>query len=160
MFAACIKTTQTEFDKLFNVDKFKAEQPGNDIYDLKTPYVNVNIDGSSGEYVSWQFIRKELVGDANGSTKELIKQSKDGYANPSNTYDYTSLRRDELYRFGIILYNNKGGHSSVFWIADIRTPSTNRTNYNTFGLRDGKLYVYPLGIKFHVELDKINNDVK
>ena len=34
-----------------------------------------------------------------------------------------SLRRDEVYRYGIILYDKSGKRSDVNWIADIRTPS-------------------------------------
>lgn len=34
----------------------------------------------------------------------------------------TSLRRDEVYRYGIILYFNNGYKSDAKWIADIRTP--------------------------------------
>lgn len=35
-----------------------------------------------------------------------------------------SLRRDEVYRYGIILYDNEGKKSDVNWIADIKTPDT------------------------------------
>jgi len=45
------------------------------------------------------------------------------YSNPLMSYAFKSLKRDELYRYGIILYNKKGDASSVKWIADIRTPS-------------------------------------
>ena len=40
-----------------------------------------------------------------------------------------SLRRDEVYRYGIILYDKSGKRSDVNWIADIRTP-----NNREFGL--------------------------
>lgn len=36
-----------------------------------------------------------------------------------------SLRRDEVYRYGIILYDNNGRQSDVNWIADIKTPTAN-----------------------------------
>ena len=36
-----------------------------------------------------------------------------------------SLKRDEVYRYGIILFNKHGSRSNVQWIADIRTPNIN-----------------------------------
>lgn len=169
MFAAQIKTQQSEFDKLFDVDKFKAEQndDGLDIYDLNTPYT-INTLGAwhkfdDSSYVSWRFEITELVADENGNNQELIKlpaNIDEATEDPKNVYNYTSLRRDELYRFGIVLYNNKGGHSSVFWIADVRTPSVYSDGAHTFDIKDdGKLYVYPLGIEFQVNIDRINNDI-
>jgi len=173
MFAAQIKTQQSEFDRLFDVDKFKAEQndgPELDIYDLNTPYT-INTFGAlypphaeqNDGYVSWRFEITELVADENGNNQELIKlptNINNATEDPKNVYNYTSLRRDELYRFGIVLYNNKGGHSSVFWIADVRTPSVYSDGAYTFDVKDdGKLYVYPLGIEFHVSIDRINSDI-
>lgn len=43
-----------------------------------------------------------------------------------------SLRRDELYRYGIILYDNYGQPSPVKWIADIRTPNIKEQCFETF----------------------------
>lgn len=36
---------------------------------------------------------------------------------------FRSLKRDEIYRYGITFYDNYGNSSNVSWIADIRTPS-------------------------------------
>lgn len=36
-----------------------------------------------------------------------------------------SLKRDEVYRYGIILFDRYGSRSNVQWIADIRTPNIN-----------------------------------
>ena len=41
----------------------------------------------------------------------------------SNEWITKSLRRNELYRYGIILYDKSGYASPVKWIADIRTPN-------------------------------------
>ena len=38
--------------------------------------------------------------------------------------NYLGYMRDEIYRFGIVFYNNKGIPSPVHWIGDIRMPST------------------------------------
>lgn len=88
------------------------------------------------------------------------------YSNPAVSYAFKSLKRDELYRYGIILYNGKGDHTSVKWIADIRTPNSNYKNCNAFV--DGGvvnnincyLSVRPLGIEFKVDIDKFNDHLK
>lgn len=36
---------------------------------------------------------------------------------------FRSLRRDEVYRYGIIFYDKYGQHSDVNWIGDLRTPT-------------------------------------
>lgn len=68
-----------------------------------------------------------------------------------------SLRRDELYRYGIILYDKTGNPSPVKWIADIRTPNLYDDYFNTFishyKAQDGTVYdlaSLPLGVAFNV----------
>jgi len=41
-----------------------------------------------------------------------------------------SLRRGEVYRYGIILYNTKGIKSSVYWVADIMIPDKGFDEYD------------------------------
>lgn len=98
------------------------------------------------------------------------------YANPCVTYSLRSLRRDELYRYAIILYNKKGQHTPALWIDDIRTPSFTESQFQTF-CANGKhidkdeigdisdkewkndnveLTVFPLGIQFNVDIDRFN----
>lgn len=83
------------------------------------------------------------------------------YANPAISYCFKSLRRDELYRFGIILYDKNGNASDVKWIADIRTPSMtwrgceafvshSITSTDTDSYESIDLSVRPLGINFTV----------
>lgn len=85
------------------------------------------------------------------------------YTNPAISYCFKSLRRDELYRFGIILYDKDGNASNVKWIADIRTPSMTWRGCEAF-VSHGKMYdekygrfdsidlsVRPLGISFTVK---------
>lgn len=65
--------------------------------------------------------------------------------------------RDEIYRFGIVLYNNKGQASPVHWIGDIRMPSVRDTDFETFKFNESNEYgnnisvtTKPLGIEFEV----------
>lgn len=165
MFAACVKTSQTELDKRLSKYDFSCPQTDEGIYNMDVPLQNIE-NAYSGNIVSWHFITKALVGDENGMKSELIKLSADGYANPKNVYNFTSLRRDELYRFGIILYDDQGNHSSVFWVTDARTPSMNTTcnshateerGFQTFSIgQDKELITYALGIRFNVNLTCID----
>ncbi len=69
-----------------------------------------------------------------------------------------SLRRNELYRYGIILYDKTGTPSPVKWIADIRTPNLYDKYFNTFishyKSQSGTIYdlaSLPLGVAFNVQ---------
>lgn len=66
-----------------------------------------------------------------------------------------SLRRDEIYRYGIILYSKSGYQSPVKWIADIRTPNIGETGYELYSplAQDNysTLRAKPLGIQFRVD---------
>lgn len=50
------------------------------------------------------------------------------YADPYVCANYLGYQRDEIYRFGIIFYNNKNIPSPVHWIGDIRMPSVDEDN--------------------------------
>lgn len=75
----------------------------------------------------------------------------------SNTYLLQSLRRNELYRYGIVLYDKYGQASPAKWIADIRTPNITDPQFNIFTsntLVNGTRYelvVRNLGIQFKVK---------
>lgn len=58
------------------------------------------------------------------------------YSDPYICSHFLGYQRDEIYRFGIIFYNNKGIPSPVHWIGDIRMPSINDTS-------DKNSYIYP-----------------
>ena len=76
------------------------------------------------------------------------------YANPSVSYFLKSLRRNELYRYGIVLYDDMGNISPVKWIADIRVPDTNTPGFEPFEsstILGDKVYAYPVGVQFKIE---------
>lgn len=79
------------------------------------------------------------------------------YSDAKTSMLFRSLRRDELYRYGIVLYHKNGSASNVKWIADIRTPNITWDGCETFHARGSKkenfaedLIVKPLGIEFDV----------
>lgn len=89
---------------------------GSDYYD---------IPGTNGKPLSLQDDRSLYVlnytkfDDGNHLMGTDIKAS---LANSKTSYTYPSLKADELYRYGIVLYDKYGNASPVKWIADIRTP--------------------------------------
>lgn len=71
------------------------------------------------------------------------------------TYNYSfassylrSLRRGETYRYGVILYTDRGERTSTLWIDDIKVPSEQEIPSTVF--ENGKLYAQPIGIQFNV----------
>ena len=84
-----------------------------------------SIPGTNGKPLSLQDDRSLYAlnytkfDDGNHLMGTNIKAS---LANSKTSYTYPSLKADELYRYGIVLYDKYGNASPVKWIADIRTP--------------------------------------
>lgn len=81
------------------------------------------------------------------------------YSNSCISYGFRSLKRDELYRFGIVLYNKRNEATPVMWIGDVRTPPCNEKCFDTYesNVHNTSLVVRPLGIEFKVDLTSIND---
>ncbi len=94
--------------------------------------------GGEGPNVKYEFIKKELDGDIYVSSdkptsppfvsvKELKKDCIEvdefwDYKKPVVAANYKGYQRDEIYRFGIVLYDKQGNPGAVNWIGDIRFP--------------------------------------
>lgn len=98
-------------------------------------YMNIDIQNQTSDDTVW-------LGDS--TTVNRIPN----YADPYIASHFKSYQRDEIYRFGIIFYNNKGIPSPVYWIGDIKTPHA--TQMPPFELISNTVYGKPLGIKFTV----------
>lgn len=122
-------------------------------------YISLNSNTTQKQFKKWY-----IYGKSSTHTSTFERESwnntvnnNDTYANPVISYEFKSLRRNELYRFGIIFYNDKGETSSVKWIADIRTPKISEcTTFVSHYGPEGKdkqydLSTRPLGIEFKVE---------
>lgn len=84
------------------------------------------------------------------------------YSNQLIRSNCVSLQRDEVYRYGIVMYDKHRNATAVKWIADIRTPSAYQHGFETFisnsftsflasGTgRQSALVTRPLGIEFEV----------
>jgi hypothetical protein len=54
--------------------------------------------------------------------RDYNRYMQKNYADPIIDSRYRSYQRDEIYRFGIVFYNDKFIPSPVLWIGDIRFP--------------------------------------
>lgn len=132
--------------------------------------------GGSGPNVTYEFVTHPLLLDEYGDVEfaSVGDRTRFGHslADPDsavaalNQALYTSLQRGETYRYGIVLINEKGQHSFVQWIADIKVPAMyeterakithvdkdgNQSNYPTvYRTSDNKIYALSIGIKFMV----------
>lgn len=102
---------------------------------------------------------------------KYFKQTSEGsgnYSDPLISYYFKSLRRGEIYRYGIILYDKFGQACPVKWIADIRVPDSYIPGFETFKHPGNEvtdyeyarydLTMYPVGIEFKV--DNLPEDIK
>jgi len=87
--------------------------------------------GGIGANVNYEFGLKQILIDKNTDQRRIYVEVEGTIANPS-FHDYSSpfqasnfmgYHRDEIYRFGVVFYDNRGRSSFVKWIADIRMPS-------------------------------------
>lgn len=94
--------------------------------------------------------------DKNFKPSEVEKAEFDPGIN-KNTWLIKSLRRNEIYRYGIVLYDKYCQASPVKWIADIRTPNVTEDGFQLMSsntIVNGKRYelvIRNLGIQFKVK---------
>lgn len=157
-------------------------------YDNHTGGTNL-VKGGTGPNVSYKFVYTELVHsseNANGvvpslgfntdHSNKVVTYYEDGttvsitngniipnYSDATVCANFTGYRRDEVYRFGIVFYNEKMIPSPVHWIGDIKMPSAEKETdasvvfpfhcgekSNDFNY-DVELLSYALGIEFKVK---------
>ena len=132
-------------------DSCKKQYNGFDDYTRKV--------GTLYNYVSRDNVKQQKSYYVTSSGDVQLASDGDKFDNgiKSNTYLLQSLRRNELYRYGIVLYDKYGQASPAKWIADIRTPNMTDPQFNIFtsntmvnGTRY-ELVVRNLGIQFKVK---------
>lgn len=132
-------------------DSCKRQYKGFDDYTRKV--------GTLYNYVSRDNVKQQnsYYVTSSGDIKWASNGDKFDEGIKSNTYLLQSLRRNELYRYGIVLYDKYGQASPAKWIADIRTPNMTDPQFNIFtsntmvnGTRY-ELVVRNLGIQFKVK---------
>ena len=131
-------------------DSCKRQFKGSDDYTRKV--------GTLYNYVSRDNVKqqKSYYITSSGGVQLASNGDKFDKGIKSNTYLLQSLRRNELYRYGIVLYDKYGQASPAKWIADIRTPNMTDPQFNIFTsntkVNDTRyeLVVRNLGIQFKV----------
>ncbi len=148
-------------------------------YDYKYKYGGANPPvianlGGSGRIVSYGFTYTDinaadrLLKGIGGWTYTFVpSDARPGYASPANVYNYTGYPRDEVVRFGIVLFDLKGRPSYPKWVADIRMPdiveelnpgATYSSTYNFTTAAYPNMAVRALGVSFTINWDNINTD--
>jgi hypothetical protein len=84
-----------------------------------------NYIGGEGPIVSWGFTERCVWMDDKGNATEYYNGKGDVIKDTIIT-----LKRGEVYRYGIVLYDNEGTKSSVNWIADIMVPEKPNDEYS------------------------------
>ncbi len=80
--------------------------------------------GGKGTNIDWELDYNVISFEKDETTKEITGNVQ-GWGMFNSTGNYKGPRtykHDETYRFGIILYDEKGRASSVKWICDVRIP--------------------------------------
>jgi uncharacterized protein (TIGR02145 family) len=75
---------------------------------------------------------------------------------PKVNQDLRTFQRDEIYRVGLIGYDDRGRNSPTKWIGDIRFPNNYASNFCSG--TNGDMYSNPLQIKF--EINNLPSEVK
>lgn len=127
--------------------------------------------GGSGDVCDWQFVtykndgvhqlfynidRKKvevkiqpISSYTNGDYYNNLEIETDEKLNYNDMFSSSllrSLKRDEVYRYGIVFFNKYGSRTNVQWIADVRTPSISE-----FNPLDANGNPQPIGILFTIK---------
>lgn len=116
---------------------------------MNSPFVN-NLNTSSGS---------DNLGTPSLSGFNYPQSGWSGYKNPLRSTVYAGHARGEIYRYGVVFYNNKGEESFVKWIGDIKIPEPweapvgNLTAYDLSeyaddGAGDKRINTKSIGIEF------------
>lgn len=145
--------------------------------------------GGEGLNISYEFFYKDYVGDSNvnsiptvspfinvtsentgGSTQAIynptiseLEPTTDGWdsiKNPFYNMIFPGYARGEVYRVGIVFYNNKGQQSFNKWIADIRIPEPwEDSDYDLSEVSGNEQLLRAIGIKFTVDTSSLPSDI-
>lgn len=114
-------------------------------------YIDIKDNAEFDNTVEVTYIEGGIAEGTNASDFFDTNLYNTTYANPSVAYYLKSLKRDEIYRYGIILYDDMGNKSAVKWIADIRVPSSRIAGFEPFVYDGNTLKARPIGVEFKVE---------
>lgn len=138
-------TTDIPLDSFKEID---SQHPPKVESDQTTPLYYLKRNGNS------------IVTENAGVNTDHVLADHNVFANSKLEYNdiftssvFRSLRRDEVYRYGIVLYDKHGTRSDVQWIADIRTPSEYEfpsIRLDQSSAQNRQVYARPIGIQFSI----------
>lgn len=111
--------------------KFKFKTKGLRLLDKNYPTSAVNSGGDTLNQAEDSYV---ITSKAN---KDDTTKYSDNYGSPYNDAYYKQYKRNEIYRYFLVVYNKKGQTSVPKWICDIRTPAWGN---NTTGVGTGNLF--------------------
>lgn len=167
------KTTYTgdvnPFVESINTPQFEISNPNQWLYTYTKDGIYY---GGTGEHVSYVFVTGNAYPEknvqSNVSTFSKIPRDistpntsitinhnvyiQQNYADPIFSTNFKSLRRGELYRYGIIFYDKYGATTPTEWIADIRIPAQYTTGFELTSYTSANgLSTKPLLLQFTVD---------
>jgi len=118
--------------------------------------------GGEGPNIKYEFVTTEMIfektSDQRYNQPDIVTinslSSYDSYKNPLRTAYLMNNKRDEVYRYGLILTNNRGQDSFVKWIGDIKIPTLSESLLCTYNV-DTTTSIFSLGIKFTVNTSSL-----
>ena len=138
-------TTDIPLDSFKTVD---SQHPPKVESDQTTPLYYLKRNGNSIITENAGVNTDHVLADHN-----VFANSKLEYGDIFTSSIFRSLRRDEVYRYGIVLYDKHGTRSDVQWIADIRTPSECEfpsVRLDQSSVQNRQVYARPIGIQFSI----------
>ena len=138
-------TTDIPLDSFKEVD---GQHPPRVESDQTTPLYYLKRNGNSIVTENAGVNTDHVLADHN-----VFADSKLEYNDIFTSSIFRSLRRDEVYRYGIVLYDKHGTRSDVQWIADIRTPSEYEfpsVRLDQSSTQNRQVYARPIGIQFSI----------
>lgn len=84
------------------------------------------------------------------NSQNIFVESTISYDEIIGSSKLRSLRRNEVYRYGIVFYDKYGTRSDVLWIADIRTPTAEDAPITKEDYGDSIINAMAMGIQFDV----------
>lgn len=124
----------------------------NQQYWLK-PFSDPAVIGGIGTYIDWEQNVKYYYYTQDNKKYENYDSNTHTLSN--QTFDsLQSLRQGEVYRYGAIFYDNKGGKSSAKWLCDIMAPVLPGNGGFASYMQPSGEYVFRIpiiGVTFHVK---------
>lgn len=123
---------------------------------LSEQQAHARINDDTSMNVKSRIMSSTTVKDIGTDMQRTVRFNVDGtqtripnYADPYISAYFKGYCRDEVYRFGIVFYNEKMISSPVYWIGDIKMPHADQIP--PFAYENNILMGYALGINFNVK---------